>query len=119
MKHYYFKLLMTLLCSMMSNIAFGHDFEAVNNDGVTIYYSIDHSSTDFAVSVSFKGDSDDEFSDEYSGSIIIPEFVFYNDLLYSVTSIGEGAFYDCSNLTSVTIPNSITSIGVCAFQYCI
>ena len=29
----------------------------------------------------------------------------------SVTSIGEGAFYFCIGLTSVTIPNSVTSIG--------
>ena len=36
----------------------------------------------------------------------------------SVTSIGEGAFEDCSSLTSITIPNSITSIGNRAFDGC-
>ena len=33
----------------------------------------------------------------------------------SVTSIGDCAFYGCSNLTSITIPNSVTSIGNGAF----
>ena len=36
----------------------------------------------------------------------------------SVTSIGEGAFMACKKLTSVTIPNSVTTIGGCAFIYC-
>ena len=35
-----------------------------------------------------------------------------------VTSIGYGAFYECSGLTSVVIPNSVTSIGEYAFDVC-
>ena len=36
----------------------------------------------------------------------------------SVTSIGDDALYGCSGLTSVTIPNSVTTIGICAFSGC-
>jgi hypothetical protein len=36
----------------------------------------------------------------------------------TITSIGEGAFGLCYQLASVTIPNSVTSIGEEAFQNC-
>ena len=36
----------------------------------------------------------------------------------SVTSIGEYAFGSCTNLTSVTIPDSVASIGSSAFYFC-
>ena len=50
----------------------------------------------------------------YKGPKNIREFTIPN----SVTSIGEGAFCDCSLLTNITIPNSVTSIGESAFEEC-
>ena len=37
---------------------------------------------------------------------------------YSVKSIGNYAFYNCTNITSVIIPNSVTNIGSYAFGGC-
>lgn len=52
----------------------------------------------------------------YTGDIAIPEFVVFNEKTYSVTSIGSSAFSRCTGLTSVIIPNSVTSIGDYAFS---
>ena len=69
-------------------------------------------------SVTYKGSSSSSYSNEYSGSVVIPSSVTYNGKTYTVTSIGEYAFRFCSGLTSVTIGNNVTSIGNCAFGSC-
>ena len=48
------------------------------------------------------------------GDITIPASIGNN----TVTCIGNWAFYDCSGLTSVTIPAGVTNIGDSAFSYC-
>lgn len=60
-----------------------------------------------------------DYDNDYAGDVIIPERVEYNGSTYPVTSITYDAFKDCPNLTSITIPNSITNIGSEAFYYCI
>lgn len=54
----------------------------------------------------------------YSGNIVIPPSVLYEETEYMVVSIGERAFYSCSYLSTVTIPNTVTTIGAYAFQKC-
>ena len=51
----------------------------------------------------------------YSGVVVLPEKVTFEGNEYNVTSIGRYAFYSCKSLSSVTIGNSVTSIGGEAF----
>ena len=55
---------------------------------------------------------------KYTGIVIIPETITYNDVTYNITSIGNSAFSGCSGLMSITIPKSVTSIGENAFYKC-
>ena len=53
-----------------------------------------------------------------NGDVSIPETVQYNDVYYTVTEIGDTAFYQCANMISVTIPKSITRVASKAFYEC-
>ena len=56
---------------------------------------------------------------KYSGDIIIPEKVKGNDgVEYIVASLVASCFKDCSGLTSITIPSSVTSLGDYCFSNC-
>ncbi len=55
---------------------------------------------------------------EYSGEISIPNQVEYNGTLYNVKGIGEGAFSNSPELTNISIPEGITTIGLYAFSDC-
>ena len=93
---------LTAVLSLVATIATAHDFEVVG-----IYYN---DNCDGTVSVTYKGSSYNEYTNEYTGDVTIPSSVTYSGTTYSVTSIGDKAFGECSGLTSVSIPNSVTSI---------
>lgn len=117
MKQKLLQSLMLIAALLTCTHAYAHDFEAQNSDGVTIYYNIT-SSTNKTCEVTYKGSYSYQFSDEYTGSITIPETVAYNGTTYSVTDIGSSAFHGSRRLTYVTIPNSVISIRELAFHGC-
>ena len=104
--------LMVIVGLLLSTTAFSHNFE-VNG----IYYNY-LDKTAKTVKVTYKGGTPTEYSDEYTGAVAIPSSVTYSGTTYSVTSIGNRAFYDCDGLTEVTIPNSVTKIAYEAFEFC-
>ena len=104
------KALLALFAMLMPLLASAHDFY---KNG--IYYNI---TSDTEVAVTYKGDYRNSYYDEYSGSITIPATVTHNGVAYSVASIGEEAFYDCSSLTAIILPEGVTSIGSGAFSDC-
>lgn len=55
---------------------------------------------------------------EYSGDIVVPAQIQYNNRTLDVTEIGSSAFKGCSSLQSIVIPNSVTKIGRHAFYGC-
>ncbi len=124
-----------------------YDFSATSPSGHTLYYEIISGTTNVGV---VRPGASENYNNYVSGNMVIPDAVTHNGTTYnvtelrpilgsssyyygsfescsgltsvtipnSVTSIGEYAFYNCSGLTSVTIPNSVTSIGESAFRGC-
>lgn len=91
-----------------------HDFSkpAVSTGGDatdSIYYAI-ISDSPAEVEVTFRGARYNEFSGEYSGEVYIPATVTHGGVTYTVTTIGEDAFYGCSGITALTVPETVDSI---------
>ena len=106
--------ILLLLVALLPILANAYDAEI---DGIYYYFSGD------AAAVTHHGPSYNSYQssrdgNSYSGIVNIPESVTYKGKRYSVTSIGFYAFGACTNLTSVTIPNSVTLIKTGAFEGC-
>lgn len=81
------------------------------HQGQTLKYTVNADGT--TVSVAMQG------IDVVSVDVVIPATVYDSaGTSYSVTSIGELAFYYCISMASIVIPTSVTSIGKEAFYGC-
>ena len=93
------KQLLLFAMILLPLVASAHDIEVQNADGKTIYYNYINNGTELEVTHSYS----------YQGNVAIPEEVTYMNRTRKVTSIRDDVFRDCSGLTSVIIPNSVTN----------
>ena len=99
------------------NIVVGDDELFIDDRG--FYYEIN----DDSATATFYGTYDHMFGDKelknsLTGDLEIPSVVNHDGTDYPVVEIGYDALDDCSGLTSVSIPNSVTEIGYYAFFGC-
>lgn len=99
---------LTIILCISSHIN-AYDFKS----GGIFYDIIDHNKKNVAVTSETR-----YIVNSYSGKVVIPKKVTYKGVTYNVTEIGDWAFGDCSELISVTIPNTITKIDDLAFGNC-
>ena len=111
MKKQIFLLWATLLAITPST--FAYDFSAVAPSGHTLYYNIVSGNA-----VLVQPGTGSSYNNYVTGNVVIPSSVTFNGDTYYVTRIDDKAFYLCSGLTSITIPNSVTSIGSTVFMGC-
>ena len=105
------KLLALTLALMASVSTFAYDYH-----GDLLCYNV---LTDSTVAVT--GQSEYKTMPRYEylpENLVIPAEVTLQGKTYKVVSIDQWAFYACTMLKSVTIPSSVTFIGLSAFQYC-
>lgn len=95
------------------------DFDVRIDD---ICYNLNDNTNEATVTYSeFWYDDDYYYINElfpYSGSVVIPERICFKGKEYVVTKIGYSAFSECSELRSVTIPNTVKAIESGAFDDC-
>lgn len=89
-------------------------------NGIYYSYGWDDDAGDFGPGSTFVGVvyGDRDNYNSYSGDVIIPETVTYGGRTYVVIEILANAFYNCTGLTSVTIPKSVVWISTNVFGGC-
>ena len=120
MKQFYLKTFVLFLLSMAWIEVAAYDCKI---DGIYYYLRGDSASVTYNKYYTETNGPDYpemEFWDtDYSGSVVIPSSIKFNNKVYRVTRIGDHAFIGSYGLTSVTIPNSVKYISDKAFYKCI
>lgn len=113
--------LLFTVCVFFSDIVYAYTCKI---DGIC--YNLNK--TNYTATVTYSGyPYNNDYTGHYGGDglkdkdIVIPSTISYEDVEYTVTAIDDYAFWDAESkvlMSSVTIPSTVTSIGVLAFSKC-
>lgn len=104
--------LLLFICALLACIASkAYDFAS----GDLLYNITDQEKHEVEVTFLEDGEGNATY---VSGDITIPGKVVKDGVVYTVTGIGEGAFANCKNLTSVKLTDNVKRIGAGAFTGC-
>ncbi len=116
------KILLTIVCALLSLSGMSQESEDQKIDGVWYVMNVTYKQgkPQYAASVESDPnlDEDDNPLTKYSGEVVIPDSVEYDGHKWAVTVINGYAFNECTELTSVRLPNGMTQIGNGAFLGC-
>ena len=90
----------------------------LNETGYTVSAGKYYDETDVVIPATYNGKKVTKIANSAFSYVKNKENIKSITIPNSVTSIGDSAFWGCSSLTSITIPNSVTSIGGSAFEDC-
>lgn len=120
MKNTMYRFLLTLFLMGYVALFRAEAYQEVYYQGV--WYSVisSASSTYSGKVITREGDYNNLYKgNDVSGDIVIPEYIRdWNNYVYRVEGIGSNSFSSCSEMTSISLPNSITYIGDVAFAGC-
>lgn len=110
-------IILTFFALTLSAISIeAHDFTTTDDNG-TLYFKITNVPGK-TVQVTYPGSITDTIESPYGGRIEIPDKVQHEGTVYTVTAIGNKAFANATELTSIVIPYTVTRIGDFAFEGC-
>ena len=56
-------------------------------------------------------------NNDYAGHVVVPETIEQDGVIYTVTGIHDFAFSNCPDLLSISLPSTINTISMIAFDY--
>ena len=105
--------------TVTSDVTYTAEFAPIPTQHVLvdgIYYNFDITKKE--ATVTYNGSEDHWYSQSYSGDVVIPATVNYENVTFNVLTIGQYAFFFAYEVTSVDIPEGVVRIETEAFADC-